>query len=94
MLSRTLTVVSIAFFSGAAGAQGEEPGKFLYSGYCGDCHYERVHEKTRESSSVKDLADLRAVVERRAAYTKHRFTAQEIDAVTRYLNSEYYKLAR
>lgn len=93
-MSKSLIVLLLASASAGAQAQAEETGRFLYSAYCGDCHYERVHEKTREASSVKTLADLRSVVERRAAYTRHRFTADEIDAVTRYLNAEYYKLAR
>ena len=84
----------LAAAGGAAQAQGEEPGRFLYSAYCSDCHYERVHEKTREASSVKTLADLRAVVERRATYTRHRFTPEEISEVTRYLNREFYRLPR
>ena len=79
---------------GVARAQAEDPGRSLYSAYCSDCHYERVHEKTREASQVKTRADLRAVVEQRAAYTKHRFTPEEIAEVTRYLDREFYKLPR
>jgi hypothetical protein len=84
----------LALACGIARAQDDEPGRSLYSAYCSDCHYERVHEKTREASSVKTLVELRAVVERRAAYTTHRFTPEEITAVTRYLDREFYKLPR
>jgi len=84
--------VALALGCALAHASADDPGRSLYSAYCSDCHYERVHQRVREASAVKNLADLRAVVERRAGYTKHAFTAEEIEQVTRYLNREYYKL--
>lgn len=41
----------------AAAAQDAERGKLLYDTHCGECHYERVHERLR--SEVKDLRPAR-----------------------------------
>lgn len=65
-------------------------GKLLYQTYCGDCHYERVHERVR--TEVKDLADLRDWVARWAPQTKHRFSLEEREDVVQYLNASHYRI--
>ena len=74
---------------GLAWAQDPAPGRLLYETYCGGCHYERVHERTK--SDVKGLADLRDTVARWSAQTKHTFTLDEIESVVQYLNESHYR---
>ena len=72
-----------------AAAQDAAGGRLLYETYCGTCHYERVHERTR--SDVKDIADLRDTVARWSKQTKHRFTLDELEDVVAYLNESHYR---
>jgi mono/diheme cytochrome c family protein len=72
-----------------ASAQDIERGRLLYETHCGECHYERVHQRIR--SDVKDLGALRDTVARWAAQTKHRFTLDELEAVVQYLNQSHYR---
>lgn len=78
----------------SANAQDPERGRVLYETFCMTCHYERVHERPRERSAVKSLADLRAQVERWAPRTRMRFTGEDIADVVEHLNRSHYKLAR
>jgi len=74
----------------SAQAQNAEQGRVLYETYCNECHYERVHDRLR--SDVKDLADLRDVVWRRAREVKRRgFSLGELDDITEYLNTSHYR---
>ena len=72
-----------------AAAQDVQRGRLLYETHCGECHYERVHQRVR--SDVKDLGSLRNTVARWAAQTKHRFSAEEIESVVEYLNRSHYR---
>ena len=74
----------------AASAQDAERGRLLYQTYCGGCHYERVHDRLR--SEVKDLSDLRDMVARWAPQTKRRFTLDEREDITQYLNESHYRI--
>lgn len=79
-----------AALSQAAAAQDIERGKLLYETHCGECHYERVHDRLR--STVKDRADLRDTVWRWAQKTKKRsFSLDELDDITEYLNASHYR---
>lgn len=78
----------------AAAAQDPERGRMLYDTYCGDCHYERVHQRPRETSRVKNLSDLRDMVASRAALTKYRFSLDEKEDVVQYLNASYYRFKK
>ena len=78
----------------AAAAQDAERGRLLYETYCGECHYERVHQRPRESSRVKNLSELRDMVANRAALTQYRFSLDEKEDVVRYLNDSHYKFAK
>ena len=77
-------------FAPVAFAQDIAHGKLLYETYCGDCHYERVHQRVR--SEVRDLADLRDWVARWAPQTKHRFSLDEREDVVQYLNASHYRI--
>ena len=75
---------------GTAQAQDVERGRLLYETHCGECHYQRVHERSRPG--VKDLAELRDVVWLRARQTKRRsFALDELEDITQYLNASRYR---
>ncbi len=73
----------------AASAQDAAPGRVLYETHCGDCHYERVHDRMR--SDVRDLADLRDAVARWAPQTKRTYTLDERESIVQYLNASHYR---
>lgn len=78
------------FFPVAAIAQDTGRGRLLYETHCGECHYERVHQRIK--SDVKELADLRDAVARWASQVKkHKFTLDEIEDVVAYLNQSHYR---
>jgi len=80
----------------AAGSAAAQPppdaarGKYLYETHCGGCHYERLHERPRERSSVHSLAELRTQVAQRAALTGRPFTLEDLDDIAEYLNRSHY----
>jgi mono/diheme cytochrome c family protein len=84
----------LGLMSCAASAQDAARGRLLYQTHCGGCHYERLHERPRERSIVKSRTALYAQVELRAAQTPRRFTPEEIDEITEYLNRSHYRFAK
>ena len=84
-----LAALLLCALSSAAWSQEVEQGRVLYQTYCGGCHYERVHQRTR--SEVKDLSDLRDMVARWAPQTKRTYTLDELDAIVQYLNDSHYR---
>lgn len=76
-------------FPGVVLAQDPTRGRVLYEMHCGTCHYERVHQRAR--TAVKDISDLRDMVARWAAQTKHPFTLDELEDVVQYLNESHYR---
>ena len=91
---RAASVLLLSFCSLAAHAQDPERGRLLYETYCGECHYERVHQRAPEISKVKSLSDLRDIVANRARMTKFSFSMDDQEAVVQYLNRSHYKLAK
>ena len=87
-------IVAFALIGSPAVAQDADRGKLLYETHCGDCHYERVHERDRGRSSVATLADLRDEVARRAAQTGRPFTLEDLEDIAAYLNRSHYRLTR
>ena len=77
---------------GAALAQDPPDGRLLYETYCGGCHYERVHQRTR--SDLRELGDLRDAVTRWAKQTKRTYTLDELDSIVQYLNESHYRFGR
>ena len=67
-------------------------GQDLYATHCGTCHQERLHR--RETSKIRTLADLRVEVTRWSRETKHRFSAEDIEDVVRYLDQSHYRLKK
>lgn len=90
MSARIAVGLLAAALSHAAAGQDIERGKLLYETHCGECHYERVHDRLR--SDVKDLSDLRDTVWRWAQKTKKRsFSLDELDDIAAYLNASHYR---
>lgn len=85
------------FSSLSATAQPQEPkpkepkmsrGEMLYRNHCIECHNQRIH--WRDNSIVRDLSGLRAQVNRWQDAIGVRWTNDEINEVSRYLNATYY----
>lgn len=75
---------------GPAAAQGDEArGRLLYETHCGECHYERVHERMR--TKIRDLPDLREEVARWSAQTRRTWSLDELEDVVQYLNASHYR---
>ena len=69
-------------------------GKDLYDTQCLSCHYERIHKRDPSRSLVKTMAQLRLEVAQRAAGTGRRFTIEDLEDITEYLNRSHYRLAK
>jgi mono/diheme cytochrome c family protein len=90
---RTLAFLLLAWALPAA-AQDAERGRVLYETFCMTCHYERVHERSRERSAVKSYADVRKQAARWSERTRMRFTPEDVDDVAEYLNRSHYKFQK
>jgi hypothetical protein len=73
-------------------AQDAVRGRDLYATYCGDCHYERVHERDRAKSRVQTLEELRGQVARWSAQTRRPLSAEDLVDIVDYLNRSHYRL--
>jgi mono/diheme cytochrome c family protein len=91
---RAVSLVALLCLPLAAAAEDTQHGRMLYETYCGECHYARVHERPRDSSRVKNLADLRDMVANRAQLTKFHFSLDDKEDVVQYLNASYYKFRK
>ena len=71
-------------------AQGPDVsrGKALYETRCRDCHGQSVHE--RNPRTARTVAEIREFVVRWDRELGALWRADELDAVTRYLNERYY----
>jgi mono/diheme cytochrome c family protein len=87
-------ILLLMFVCLPAAAQDAARGKLLYELHCGDCHYERVHERDRNKTVVHSLAELRDQVAQRAAQTGRPFTLEDLNDVAEYLNRSHYRLTR
>lgn len=79
----------LAFLPLTVSAQDAADGKVLYETYCGGCHYERVHQRTR--TDLRDLSDLRDTVALWAKQTKRTYTLDELENMVQYLNESHYR---
>ena len=91
---RGASLAAALCLAASAHAQDTERGRLLYETYCGDCHYERVHDRTPERSKVHTLAELRSTVAAWAPMTKLKFTPADVDDIAEYLNRSHYKMAK
>jgi hypothetical protein len=77
-----------------ARAQDAERGKLVYETQCLACHYERIHKRDPSRSLIRTFAQLRLEVAQRAAFTGQRFTLEDLDDITEYLNRTHYWLEK
>lgn len=91
---RILLACLLVAAAAPASAQDAERGRVLYETFCMTCHYERVHERSRERSAVKSYADVRKQAARWSERTRMRFTPEDVDDVAEYLNRSHYKFAK
>jgi mono/diheme cytochrome c family protein len=84
----------LALLALPAWGQDAQRGKDLYDTQCLSCHYERIHRRDPSRSLVKTLAQLRLEVAQRAAGTGQRFTIEDLEDITEYLNRSHYRLAK
>lgn len=85
-----LAVLSAVFAAPAAFAQPAlERGRALYETRCIACHDRSVHQ--RESRKAADFAAVRREVERWSATIGGEWRAEELDAVTVFLNERFYR---
>ena len=89
-----LSGVFLAAVAQSAGAQDAARGRELYENNCSDCHYQRVHQRERDKSLVRNMDDLRAQVARWAAQTRRPPAGQDLADIVEYLNVSYYKLEK
>ena len=64
-------------------------GELLYSTHCIACHTSQVH--WREQRLATNWDTLRAQVTRWQSVSTLGWSAQDIDAVSRYLNAQHYR---
>lgn len=84
----------LALFALPVWAQDAQRGKALYDTHCIACHYERIHKRDASRSLVQSLAQLQLQVAQRAAATGHRYTREDLDDITEYLNRSHYRLKK
>ncbi len=86
----TIAILSVGIFSMAtASAADVVDGKKLYDDNCHGCHDTRIH--TRPNRIIHTYGDLANRVKFCDAQVKAGFNAEQLKAVTDYLNSEFYK---
>jgi len=93
---RPSSFVVFALAVAAAGAQAQDArrGRQVYETQCLSCHYERVHERAPERSSVHSLEELRKEVALRAGLTGRPFTQEDLDDITAYLDQSHYRFTK
>jgi mono/diheme cytochrome c family protein len=63
-------------------------GEMLYRNHCIECHNQQIH--WRDARIAKDIQSLRVQVDRWQDAIGMHWTPEEINDVSRYLNSTYY----
>lgn len=85
-----LFALALALPPAAAGADTAR-GQALYEARCDTCHAESVHGRAKREA--KDWTGVRGWVARWSGNLGLKWTAEEIDDVTAYLNGRYYRYA-
>jgi len=93
MLRLALVVTFLLAGTGLAAGDEWPPrpasrGELLYSTHCIACHNEQVH--WREKKRVHDLSSLRSEVRRWQQLMDLRWTSEDVEEVTRYLQAVHY----
>ena len=79
-------LLALMLAGSTAGAQAR--GYMLYNQYCAECHTEQVHWRDRRLAI--DWKSLSAQVRRWQAVAQLNWSEEDIQYVTRYLNTRYY----
>jgi mono/diheme cytochrome c family protein len=85
-----IAFLALVFVTVDAHAQDLQRGKILHDTYCIACHDARIY--TRKERVARDLAGVRAQVERWSGNVSLGWKGDDIDAVTAFLASRYYGL--
>lgn len=64
-------------------------GQLLYETHCDACHTDSVH--SRDPRKATDIGKIKYFVTRWSNELKLNWSEKDIEAVTRYVNSRYYK---
>lgn len=92
LLPVLMLVVLVVLGAPSVRAQDMARGRELYETLCGDCHYQRVHERDRAKSKVQTLLELRAQVKRWSVQTRRSFSEQDLADIVEYLSVSHYHL--
>jgi mono/diheme cytochrome c family protein len=76
-------------YSEIASSADEARGKLLYETNCSECHTKSVSE--RPNRKAKSISDIRHSVVQWEKYKGYKWSGEEIDDVTQYLNNRFYK---
>lgn len=87
-MKKVFGYATILLLSSAAVAQ-EQRGQLLYENHCQACHTSIAHLRTNRLATTPEA--LRKQIVRWQTHLNLGWTAEEIDAVYRYLNALYYK---
>jgi mono/diheme cytochrome c family protein len=90
MFGAVAAVALFCFTAAPLSAQDFDPGRALYEHHCQHCHAQWVHE--RDGRRVTTLGGLRQQVASWSVHAGLRWTSEEIDLVTRYVNRRFYQL--
>jgi hypothetical protein len=82
-------VAAAACAAAPARAADAQRGAALYGTSCGSCHTQSVHG--REKRAARDFDEIRGWVKRWSSSLRLRWTADEVEDVTLFLNDTYYK---
>jgi len=84
-----IIAAALGSFSQTANATDAARGKLIYETNCNECHGKSVSE--RPNKKAKSISDIRHWVLRWESYKGYQWTNEEIEDVTQYLNSRFYK---
>lgn len=95
-MPRASALALLALLAAAFSAQAQDArrGRQIYETHCLSCHYEHVHERAPERSTVHSLKELRKETALRARFTGVRFTQEDLDDVVAYLDQSHYRFGR
>jgi len=78
-----------SLFSENLSAADLERGKLIYETDCNECHSKSVSE--RPNRKAKSISEIRRWVVQWESYKHYQWTNEDVDDVTQYLNSRFYK---
>lgn len=86
-----VTAAGLVAAATGAGAADATLGRELYESRCGSCHSRSVHG--RENREARDFEGIRTWVRRWSTNLDLKWTGEQIDDVSVYLNARYYRFA-